>query len=272
MLRFLFWNLGRKPLASLAARVAADRDVDVVILAEVAETTPEILAALNRSSSRPRLFHHAFPDECEKVKMFARFDQRLVRPLSDSTRVTMRELLLPGRASVIVGGVHLASKLFTAEIEQAQRSTDLVREITAQETKTGHTRTVIVGDFNMNPFELGMAGAYGFNAVMTANLARRGSRRVESVDRPFFYNPMWNHFGDRGPNPPGTYYYSNSPHLWNMFDQVLIRPALVNEFLEDQLLILTEIGSSRTRLLTKRKLPDSKTASDHLPLLFALTV
>lgn len=156
MLRFLFWNLKGKRLAALAAQVATDRDIDVVVLAEVAETTHEILGALNRHASRP--FHHAHPDECDKVKMFARFDRRLVRPLSDTSRATLRELRLPGRESVIVGGVHLASKLFTTEIEQAQRSTDLVREIALQEGKAGHTRTVIVGDFNMNPFELGMGG------------------------------------------------------------------------------------------------------------------
>jgi hypothetical protein len=79
------------------------------------------------------------------------------------------------------------------------------------------------------------------------------------VERRFFYNPMWNHFGDSGPNPPGTYYYEDWPY-WNMFDQVLVRPALLDRFVEDELRILDTVDGAT--VLNNRKIPDANLASD----------
>ena len=107
-------------------------------------------------------------------------------------------------------GVHLSSKLHTRDDAQGARCVQLARDLVEQENKVGHSRTIIAGDFNMNPFEFGLAGAPGFNAAMTPTLAKRGTRLVESRPYRYFYNPMWNHFGDRGPNPPGTYFHKNS--------------------------------------------------------------
>ena len=103
---------------------------------------------------------------------------------------------------------------------------------------------------------------------MTRAIASRGSRVIDSRKHSFFYNPMWSHFGDGGPNPPGTYYHEKSAHMWNMFDQVLVRPALVGRFVDSELQVLTRAGD--VPLLNRSNVPDTKVASDHLPLLFAL--
>ena len=44
MLRFLFWNLNRKPLENLVRQIVGANDVDIVILAEM-DTTPHKMAA-----------------------------------------------------------------------------------------------------------------------------------------------------------------------------------------------------------------------------------
>ena len=48
-----------------------------------------------------------------------------------------------------------------------------------------------------------------------------------------FYNPMWNLLGD-AQEPYGTYYYAGNGHpintYWNIYDQVIIRPALRGTF------------------------------------------
>ncbi len=106
-----------------------------------------------------------------------------------------------------------ASKLHTRDDQQLARCVELARDIGDQERRVGHRRTILVGDLNMNPFETGVSGAPGLNAVMSRAIAARGKRIVESREHNFFYNPMWNHFGDQGRNPPGTYYYETSTHL-----------------------------------------------------------
>ena len=134
----------------------------------------------------------------------------------------------------------------------------------------GHDRTLLVGDFNMNPFDYVMNMATGMNAMMTRKCVERGSRRLQKQDYPFFYNPMWAFFGDQSKGPAGTHFYRDaSPitYFWNIFDQVLIRPALMDAFHND-VEILTFDGEHS--LLTKRGRPSKARGSDHLPLLFRL--
>jgi hypothetical protein len=78
----------------------------------------------------------------------------------------------------------------------------VVRDV---EKRVGHDRTIVVGDLNMNPFDAGIVGAEGLNAVMTKQIASQGGRKVDAVRYPFFYNPMWSHFGDSTHEeyPPG---------------------------------------------------------------------
>ena len=55
-----------------------------------------------------------------------------------------------------------------------------------------------------------------------------------------------------------------------MLDQVLLRPALLDFFRNEDLKILTTDGV--TRFLTDRGLPNATAVSDHLPLLFRLNL
>lgn len=270
MLRFLFWNLNRKPLETLVQRIVAAHDVDIVILAEMNATTPNEMAAALSHALAGRPFNYLPTDYCDKVEIFGRFDPLLVRPVYDTARLSMRHFVLPGRDSLIVAGVHLPSKLHLDDPDQWMACVSLCRDLAVQESKLGHDRTILVGDFNMNPFEHGVASSRGLNAVMTRAIAGRGSRIVDTKRQSFFYNPMWNHFGERGPNPSGTYYYEGSPHMWNTFDQLLVRPFLQDRFLDDELRILTEVGG--LPLVAKRGTPNANVGSDHLPLLFALNL
>lgn len=151
--------------------------------------------------------------------------------------------------------------------------TQLAQLIARAEEQIGHSRTVLVGDFNMNPFEAGIVSAGALHGVMCRKIAQQGSRTVQRRRYLFFYNPMWGLLGDTTPGPPGTYYYRTGKYkmfFWNMFDQVLIRPDLLDRFSNADLEILTSDG--HYSFLAKTGLPDSKEASDHLPLLFRLAL
>ncbi len=167
---------------------------------------------------------------------------------------------------------HFPSKTYQSDISQAFECSELSREIRQTEQEIGHSRTIMVGDFNMNPFEDGIVSANGFNAVMTQGIAERKFRTVQNRKYPFFYNPMWGLFGDALPGrPPGTYYYAGSEHrsfFWNIFDQVLIRPDLMNSFRNEELKILGSDGNDS--FMMSYGIPDSRAVSDHLPILFRL--
>jgi hypothetical protein len=125
----------------------------------------------------------------------------------------------------------------------------------------------------MNPFENGIVSATGLHGVMSRQIAERQTRIVQKRAYQFFYNPMWSLLGDSTPGPPGTYHYSQAEHkvyFWNMFDQVLIRPQLLNRFKNSDLTIVYSCGDCS--FLSKNGVPDSNIASDHLPVVFSLTM
>ncbi len=91
---------------------------------------------------------------------------------------------------------------------------------------------------------------------------------------PFFYNPMWRHYGDYTDQPPGTYYYTKSDHVcyfWNIFDQVLLRPSLLDYWEDERLRILTDDGVNKF-LSKSAGLPGGRERSDHLPILFKIDI
>jgi hypothetical protein len=113
--------------------------------------------------------------------------------------------------------------------------------------------------------------AVGFNAVMHRNIARPEGRSIRGERYPFFYNPMWSHFGDERGASAGTYYYSRSDHVayyWHMLDQVLVRPALLSRLPVPAVRIASAAGA--ISLVKPNGRPDTEAGSDHLPIVFSL--
>ena len=152
--------------------------------------------------------------------------------------------------------------------EQVFECLRVVQLVEEAETRVGHDRTVIIGDFNMNPFETGMVSADGFHAVMDRNIASKVSRTVGGKECKYFYNPMWQLMGDDQNDCLGTYYYRGShiSYFWNTFDQVLLRPSLINYFQHKNLSIISKL---RNETLIRNNKIDKK-VSAHLPILIKL--
>ena len=261
--KFLFWNLNRKPLAALIADLAEEHRIDLIILAECEVEPATMLRTLNRTSSR----FHLTSGLCPYISIYSGFPNQFVQKTYESERVSIRTIELPARDSVLLAAVHLPSKLHWTAESQALECKELARQIELEEQKAGHRRTILVGDFNMKPFEAGVAG--GLHSVMSRQVASRGTRTVQGREYPFFYNPMWGHFGDAGSDTAGSYFYDAGEHVnhyWNMFDQVLLRPELASRFDSARLNILKAVGS--LSLVRPDGRPDQQVGSDHLPLLF----
>jgi hypothetical protein len=80
---------------------------------------------------------------------------------------------------------------------------------------------------------------------------------------------MWSHFGDAQGKTAGSYFYNSAQpvnYYWNVFDQVLLRPALAERFDPNTVNIVKAVGS-RPLVRTDGR-PDLANASDHLPLVF----
>lgn len=173
---------------------------------------------------------------------------------------------------ILLAVAHFVGKNYLSSAEQGMLAQEMAKEINRIEETVGHERTLVVGDFNMNPFEDGLTSATSLHAVMTRKIAQKKQRVFQGNSYRYFYNPMWGLFGDRPDRPPGTYYHSSAglaELFWHMIDQVLLRPDLM-EFLDD-LAILDRIDGE-TLLTEQAGVPQQTTYSDHLPLAFRLNL
>lgn len=276
MLTFLFWNLSGNPLLEPVVRLVERHQVDVLMLAECPLRPQDLLPVLNppgtgRFHFSPGIRH--FASLKEAVVAYTRFPSEFLRPIEEDERTSIRRLQLPGKDEILLVLAHLPSKLRWSSQSQGYAAVELARMIRNSESRAEHTRTLLVGDLNMNPFEDGVLSANGLHAVMSRQIAAQEQRQVQSRSYPYFYNPMWGHFGDVANTPAGTFYYRRAEmicHFWNMFDQVLLRPALLPMFHNEDLRILTTDG--QTAFVTSSGTPNKNQMSDHLPILFTLHI
>lgn len=267
-MKFLFWNVKKNPVGTILSEIVKHHEIDVVILAECPDPTA-ILIDLN--SATETLFHLT-DNQRTRVVIYTRFPREYTRTAHSDSYLTIRQMQLPRKSTILLAATHLPSRLFGNE-DPSEIASRMAAKIYEVERETGISRTLLVGDLNMNPFDRGVVGANGFHAVMTRAIARKQRRVIRKESSlPFFYNPMWGRFGDTTEGPPGTYYRwgtSFNEYFWHTYDQVLIRPDLLDSFDEKSMHVLTECGEMK--LVRKTGIPDQSRVSDHLPLLFALT-
>ncbi|NEQ95682.1 MAG: endonuclease/exonuclease/phosphatase family protein [Cyanothece sp. SIO2G6] len=263
MPRVLFWNLNRKVLRDEVSYLAHRHDVDILILAEDNVSSLFRLSVLNAHS--PTYF--ATSTACERISIYTTFSDRFISLRHESPYYTFREIHLPALLPFLLVAIHWKSLMWRSKESQTIALTEIGRIIREEEASCNHRRTIVVGDFNAEPFENGMVAANGLHAVMSHSVAARGQRTLSPFGSyPFFYNPMWSLYGDENDGPPGTYYRSSSEELcqfWHMFDQVLVRPELSPHLPRPSVKVVTEAGD--TSLVNASGHP---TLSDHLPLLF----
>ncbi len=270
MVTFLFWNLNQKSLGGRIAKLVEKYEVDIVILAECSIPPQLMVDALHRQTGRQ---FNLPPSACEKIVIYTEFPEGFLGARQEGNRFTIRRLALPGLDEILIVATHFPSKLYWSNEDQVLECVNLSEAIRLAEQEAGHSRTVLVGDLNMNPFEDGVVGAKGLHGVMTRQIAEKQTRIVQDREYPFFYNPMWGRLGDETEGPAGTYYDQRSKHVcffWNMFDQVLLRPELLPFFRNEEMKILTEDGDGP--FVSQAGLPDDSIVSDHLPILFRLNL
>ncbi len=279
MATFLFWNIARKPLNESIVRLVERHQIDVLMLAECPMTAEQLLTALNENGGGWQFAAPVAVAAKTVIQIYVRSSRDRIEERFAFPRSTIRQLNWPGLPSLLLGVVHLPSKLHSDANNQFAECAELAGQIRDAEELMGHSHTLVVGDFNVNPFEPGMLDAKALNGESSRRIAEKDSRVVDGRVYPFFYNPMWNFLGDANlrrdgtVGPGGTYFHRTSRRTrisWNIFDQVLVRPDLLPYFKTEELEILT--GDGARSFLNDNGTPSLGEGSDHLPLLFKLNL
>ena len=261
--KFIFWNTGKKNVNDLLDKLINGEKYHVICLAEYKYDCNELLDKLNKKYTKFQMLPQL---GCGRIHVLSNINQRYFHTLYDESHYTVKTMRLPYGETLIIAFVHFGSKLFMSPDDQVEEARDLKEQLEDIEFRHSNNNTLILGDLNMNPFEEGIVKANALHAIPCSINAKRFKRTVRNKEFSMFYNPMWNLFGDLNNSIPGTYFHNSSRYInyfWHIFDQVLIRPSLINKFDNDNFKIITYINDEY--LVDSKKRPK---ISDHLPITF----
>ncbi len=264
MPRIIFWNVNKKDLTSLVCSIAKSNDADVVVLNESKAPIAELLQALQVNVSQDFHCPESTPLSEARFHCFCKNRELDLSEIHALSRTSVRKINI-GQHRVLLAFVHGVDPRNYDPATRQSRAQSLAGDMKFVKEQQNSNKLILLGDFNMNPYDTGMNLAAGLNAMMTKSCVARGLRRDGGKEYDFYYNPMWSLFGDNTDGPAGTIYdTSNQGHYgWSMFDQVLINHSIVNLFQDVK--ILTEAGPQS--LMDVKGRPNSNAASDHFPIL-----
>ncbi len=266
MPRIIFWNVNKKDLTSLVCSITKSNNADVVVLNENKVPIKETLQALQENVSPDFYRPNSSQSSEERFHCFCKNRKLDLSELHALSRTSVRKIDI-GQHRVLLALVHgVDMRNYDADTRQSSAQSLMSNmEFVKMQRKTN--KLILLGDFNMNPYDKAMNLAAGLNAMMTKSCVKNGLRRHIDQDYDFYYNPMWSLFGDNTDGPAGTVYDTSNqgPYGWSMLDQVLISHSIVNLFQDVR--ILTEAGP---QLLMDAKGRPNPIASDHFPILVNL--
>lgn len=270
-MNFLFWNIYKKDLSEQIYQLCVLHDIDVLMLCECTIKSDDLLKRLNHSD---KIYTYNPITGVDNIKIFTKFETRYIHTIGEENRITARNIALPDKDNITLIVAHFSSKTHQNEYSQYADAVEISRFVTYIEKQQGHNRTILCGDFNMNPFEIGMVQANGLHTVMEKQIALKMNRIIKGKIYPFFYNPMWGFLGDLGRgNVSGTHYYTSAQHVsyhWHLFDQIIMRPELIPIFDDNSLDIITKINNED--LLSRNGIINKTKFSDHLPIKFTFNI
>jgi hypothetical protein len=271
---FIFWNIAKQRIEDYVAQLCVEWNVDVLLLAECPVDIDFDASLQDRLRAATGSRFDSIGLTRGKVRFYSRVATASWTDLrtTETGSLSLQEVQFR-EGPLLVGGIHFPSKAGFSSKDQSHEATRLALEIREVESQRGHERTLLLGDFNMDPFDHGMVSSHGFHAMMTRQLARAKGRVVQGRRYPQFYNPMWGRLGDQSPGSPGTFHFDASAkpegYFWHTFDQMLIRPAVLEHF-DGEFGAIGAIGGEP--ILRQGSTRGTITMSDHLPVFVRLNL
>lgn len=258
LVNILFWNLKCNDLASYITDCLNEHDIDIAVFSEHSGTN---FVSMQNNTTYTYI---AGMGGCEKIVMLVK-SNIIVNVKQEQSRYALYHIQ-SGALSYILAGVHLQDRLTTDTATRIACIGRLVNDIKNVESKCKCNNTIIIGDFNANPYDEELLQMNAFNAVLFKEIIKKGeTNTVDGVKYRRFYNPTINYISESNRNY-GSFYYSggSSSPIWHCLDQVLVSKALADN-VRNLIYLKTIAGSS----LLKSVRPNAD-ISDHLPLFVEL--
>jgi len=269
-MNILFWNTygnsNKSNINDSLFELISENKCDLIVLAEYNHDIKKLCHSLNIQTTKE---YHPIPSNggCERIIGLINKKYR-ISILNEQTRYQIIKIET-SYYQLLIAMIHNTSKFQLSDDAQRENLRIFHQDIIEQEEKHTTRNTLVIGDFNANPFESSCVAANSLHAIPYINEVKNPTRIVQEKKYQKFYNPTWKFFSKR--EIPYTTYYCNKSDLysiyWNIFDQVVIRPELIDAFVDESLCIISE---TRNHKLLERNKPNKVNYSDHLPLFLKL--
>ncbi|MCL2623723.1 MAG: hypothetical protein FWD31_08670 [Planctomycetaceae bacterium] len=263
-MKIVFWKINQNEDAHIIEELVEKSAPDLLFLAECTNLMVTKIDALFPEIRPPVIPPNSKP----KVRGFnISNDYQASCMNNDLDRLQFYNIENNGQ-EFLVGAVHLIDPRNYDVYDQCREARDVMVQIKRLEEATqGITQdTILIGDFNMNPFHPGMVVADGFNSVCSLDIAKKRSRKVSNKDYAYFYNPSWKIYAGIGNHIHGTYYYHHCggghEFHWNNLDQVLLRPSILEKYDHRFEILHDTLGFDLRK--------SNNNVSDHYPILLEI--
>ena len=262
-MKYMFWNTHKNNnINPVLCDLVIENQISIVILAEYTADIGDLIALIQSRGVSMQQFPTV---GCERIHILGKVELRIEPQLqTDHSSIQVID------ENIILCCVHLNSQIYSNSIDRREIDMEqIIGDIRQLEKEIKTDNTIVVGDFNINPYDRSCVSARYFHGIPIYEEAKREMRTISGKEFYMFYNPMWNFLGDFK-EPYGTYYHNSGDTVntyWNLYDQVIIRPALRNRFIDNSLRIITE--TTTASLLDRNRHPN-RDISDHLPISFEI--
>lgn len=260
MFNILFWNLKRNKIEDYIIDCIAENNVDIAVFSEFDGIDfTKIEKNLGKMYSRIMVVQ-----DDRKITLVAKttFSVTVVQQQNRYNIYNVKTAV----KDYVLTAVHLEDRRNYKSAERLDTIKCLVADIEKTEELLKCSNTIVIGDFNANPYDEELLSKYAFNAVLFKTIIDKNElTNPNSLRRKRFYNPIL-HYLSEDTEMYGSFYHEKEymTSYWHCLDQVLVRKCLANSI--NYVEYLKKIN---TKDLLENTIPNGK-ISDHLPLLVNL--
>lgn len=292
--QFMFWNINLRTnkgddfnkrhdnIHKAISTINDKHKIDFIMLAESQHLNSESM--LNTLNIHKKKYYLGIAEKNlsaikKRFLIFQTIDNESVtiqRP--DKTKRILNTVYNLNGSNILISLVHLRDKYNYKDKALDAFAINHAERFGKFEDKYSINKSLMVGDFNLNPYQDGMINANAFNAVMSPKIVDNENRKWDGDEYKYFYNPSWSVLGklENENHVMGTYYYDNTkdPDLayWYMLDQLILRKDLINSYKPSSLKIISEVENEGEviKLINEEGIPNKGEYSDHLPIIFTM--
>lgn len=260
-MKCIYWNTRNMTTLDWVIDLINQEHPEFFFLSEISEETIE-----SEQDKINEIGYQYFPNPgCERVKIICKQDISVELGLQ-----TRYYTAIKTESEINLIAVHLPSLMFQNFDSLKEFIRDFRTNIDAEIGTSLDERILIIGDFNVNPFEKPMIDFDGFLASNSTN--SRPEITHLGKTKQLYFNPTWQlynrvHF-------PGTKHFKRPTGSsydileFHYLDQVVISQKLKVDKSDDQIYVIEETDKFDYLNKTKNTIQNS----DHLPLIYNITL